>query len=118
MSSRCAALLLFLLAGCSSNLPQSFQKPASASSASPAPAVIVTGPSQVRLGSSVQYSALPGVSWSVNSITGGSASTGLISTSGIYSPSSTALPGHSVTIAASTASIPTVSSSLSVQVLN
>ena len=56
--------------------------------------------------------------WSVNTITGGNASIGLISASGLYSPSSTIVPGKSVTIAAATVAKPVVSSSLSVQVLN
>jgi uncharacterized protein (DUF1800 family) len=110
----------FLLAGCNSTLPQSFIKSASTSVPTPAPVkvVTVTGPSQVRLGGSAQYSAASGVVWSVNTITGGNASIGRISASGLYSPSSTIVPGKSVTIAAATAAKPIVSSSLSVQVLN
>jgi uncharacterized protein (DUF1800 family) len=113
------ALLLFLLAGCSSTLPQ-FQESASASVSTPTPlpVVSVTGPAEVRLGASAQYSAASGVVWSVNAITGGNASIGLISASGLYSPSSAIMPGHSVTIAAATATKPVVSSSLSVKVLN
>ena len=113
------ALLLFLLAGCSSTLPQ-FQESASASVSTPTPlpVVSVTGPAEVRLGASAQYSAASGVVWSVNAITGGNASIGLISASGLYSPSSAIVPGHSVTIAAATATKPVVSSSLSVKVLN
>jgi uncharacterized protein (DUF1800 family) len=56
--------------------------------------------------------------WSVNTITGGNASIGLISASGLYSPSLATVPGHSVTIAAATVAKPGVSSSLSVKVLN
>ena len=113
------ALLLFLLAGCSSTLPQ-FQESASASVSTPTPlpVVSVTGPAEVRLGASAQYTAVSGVVWSVNTITGGNASIGLISASGLYSPSSAIVPGHSVTIAAATATKPVVSSSLSVKVLN
>jgi uncharacterized protein (DUF1800 family) len=120
MRSRFPALLVFLLAGCNSTLPQSFKNPTSPSAPTPTPVpvVTVTGPSQVRLGSSAQYSAASGVVWSVNTITGGNASIGLISASGKYSPSSTIVPGHSVTIAAATVAKPVVSSSLSVDVLN
>ena len=120
MRSRFPALLVFLLAGCNSTLPQSFKNPTSPSAPTPTPVpvVTVTGPSQVRLGSSAQYSAASGVMWSVNTITGGNASIGLISASGKYSPSSTIVPGHSVTIAAATVAKPVVSSSLSVDVLN
>jgi uncharacterized protein (DUF1800 family) len=119
MTSKFVALLVFLLAGCSSTLPQ-FQKSASASVSTPTPlpVVPVTGPAQVRLGASAQYSASSGVVWSVNTITGGNASIGLISASGLYSPSSASVPGHSVTIAAATVAKPVVSSSLSVKVLN
>src|SRR5580692_6674239 len=104
MRSRFPALLVFLLAGCNSTLPQSSQKSTSTSAPTPTPVkvVTVTGPSQVRLGGSAQYSAASGVVWSVNTITGGNASIGLISASGLYSPSSTIVPGHSVTIAAAT----------------
>jgi uncharacterized protein (DUF1800 family) len=111
---------MFLLAGCSSTLPQSFQKSASASvtAPTPAPVVPVIGPAQVRFGASTQYSAAPGVAWSVNNITGGNASTGLISAAGLYSPSLTIVPGRSVTIAAATVAKPVASSSLSVKVLN
>jgi uncharacterized protein (DUF1800 family) len=111
---------VFLLAGCNSTLPQSSQKSTSTSAPTPTPVkvVTVTGPSQVRLGGSAQYSAAPGVVWSVNTITGGNASIGLISASGLYSPSSTIVPGKSVTIAAATAAKPIITSSLSVQVLN
>jgi uncharacterized protein (DUF1800 family) len=120
MRSRFPTLLVFLLAGCSSTLPQSSQKSASPTAATPTPGpvVSVTGPSQVRLGGNAQYGAAAGVVWSVNTVTGGNASIGLISASGLYSPSSAIVPGHSVTIAAATVAKPVVSSSLSVQVLN
>lgn len=72
----------------------------------------------MRFGASTQYSAAPGVLWSVNNITGGNASIGLISASGLYSPSLAIVPGDSVTIAAATVAKPVGSSSLSVKVLN
>ncbi len=118
MRSRFPALLVFLLAGCTSTLPQSFQKSPLATVPTPVPVVSVTGPPQVRLGGSAQYNAASGVVWSVNTIPGGNASIGLISPSGLYSPSSTIVPGHSVTIVAATVAKPVASSSLSVQVLN
>jgi len=112
--------VVFLLAGCSSTLPQSSKNSTSTSAPTPAPVpvVTVTGPSQVRFGASTQYSAAPGVLWSVNNITGGNASIGLISASGLYSPSLAIVPGDSVTIAAATVTKPVGSSSLSVKVLN
>src|SRR5579863_3973531 len=54
--------------------------------------VIVTGPAQVRLGSNGQlYAAVANssstsVTWQVNGVTGGSATTGTISSSGLYVP--------------------------------
>jgi uncharacterized protein (DUF1800 family) len=119
MRSKFPPSLVLLLAGCSSTLLQ-FQESASASVSTPTPlpVVSVTGPAEVRLGASAQYTAVSGVVWSVNTITGGNASIGLISASGLYSPSSAIMPGHSVTIAAATATKPVVSSSLSVKVLN
>jgi uncharacterized protein (DUF1800 family) len=112
--------VVFLLAGCSSTLPQSSKNSTSTSAPTPAPVpvVTVTVPSQVRFGASTQYSAAPGVLWSVNNITGGNASIGLISASGLYSPSLAIVPGDSVTIAAATVAKPVGSSSLSVKVLN
>src|ERR1700733_9482887 len=64
--------------------------------------LLLTGPSQVRLGGTAQYSALisgvivPAVVWSVNGYAGGANSTGLISASGLYSPASTIWAGHPV----------------------
>jgi len=82
--------------------------------------VTIAGPTQVRLGSSAQYSALvsgAAVSavWSVNGFAGGTGSTGPISASGFYTPATTILAGHSVTVAAAVAGH---SASLSVKVLN
>jgi uncharacterized protein (DUF1800 family) len=95
----------FLLAACSSGLQAQ---------------VSLIGPSQVRLGSTAQYSVAAGGSpatavWSVNGFAGGAGSTGLISASGLYSPASTIFAGHSVTI---TAKAGASSASLSVKVLN
>ena len=62
--------------------------------------VSLLGPAQARLGSETQYRALINgaiaseIVWSVDGIAGGSGSTGLISGSGVYSPS-TVWAGHS-----------------------
>ena len=86
--------------------------------------VSLTGPPKVRFGGTAQYSALvsgatgTAVVWSVNGVAHGTAATGTISASGLYSPASTILAGHSVTIGAATASKPASSASLSVKVLN
>jgi Abnormal spindle-like microcephaly-assoc'd, ASPM-SPD-2-Hydin len=104
---------VFFLAACSSGL----QGQATAQ-------VSIVGPAQVRLGGHAQYSALVGgatasaVVWSVNGFAGGSSSTGTISASGKYSPASTILAGHSVTIRAATESEPASTASLKVKVLN
>jgi uncharacterized protein (DUF1800 family) len=83
----------------------------------------IAGPAEVRLGGSATYSALlrgapATVVWSVNGYAGGIASTGTISSSGVYSPASTIFAGHSVTISAATKTTPVSSASLSVKVLN
>jgi uncharacterized protein (DUF1800 family) len=86
--------------------------------------VILSGPYQVRLGESAQYSAsiwnvsLPPVVWSVNSVAGGSDSTGPISASGLYTPVSTLAAGSSVTIGVVAAQQPSSSASRSVTILN
>ena len=102
--------LLFFLAACHSGLN--------------AQTVSLSGPSQVRLGSTAQYSALVSgavggaIVWSVNGSAGGSNSTGPISASGLYSPAATIFAGHSVTISATTVAKPASSASLSVKILN
>jgi hypothetical protein len=85
--------------------------------------VSIVGPTQVRLGGNAQYSATLGgaptpVAWSVNGFPGGNTTTGLIATSGVYSPSSTIWAGHSVTITAKTVSQPVSSTAITVKVLN
>src|ERR1700731_2038350 len=87
------------------------------------PVVSLSGPSQLRLGGTGQYSALvngvPGtVVWSVNGYAGGAGSTGPISTSGFYTPALAIFAGHSVIIGAATVAKPASSGSLSVKILN
>ena len=106
-----ASLGFFLATGISSLQAQS-----------PAPLSIV-GPTQVRLGSSANYSALvnganASVVWSVDGFAGGKVSYGIISSSGMYTPGNEIYAGHSVTIGAATVSTPVSSASLSVKVLN
>jgi hypothetical protein len=83
----------------------------------------IAGPAEVRLGGQGSYSALvngatANVVWSVNEIPGGNAAYGVISASGVYSPSSQIFAGHSVTVSATTLSAPVSSASLSVKILN
>ena len=89
-----------------------------------AQSVSLTGPTQVRLGSTAQYSAVvrgvsnPAIVWSVNGFVNGNSATGSISASGLYSPASTIFAGHSITIGAAVASDLASLASLSVKVLN
>jgi hypothetical protein len=85
--------------------------------------VSIAGPSEIREGGTAQYSALVNgapvaVQWSVNGVVGGKASIGLISTSGVYVPSTSIWAGHSVTVSASLPPNPGPSASLSVKILN
>jgi Glycoside hydrolase family 44 len=85
--------------------------------------VSIAGPSEIREGGTAQYSALVNgapvaVQWSVNGVVGGKASSGLISTSGVYVPSTSIWAGHSVTVSASLPPNPGPSASLSVKILN
>jgi uncharacterized protein (DUF1800 family) len=97
---------------------------AASSGALKAQTVSLTGSSYVRLGATAQYTAVasgvPGAAfvWSVNGAAGGTSANGRISTSGLFSPSSTFWAGHSVTISAAIASNPASSASLTVKVLN
>lgn len=113
MSTASSAIaVVFLLATCSSVLHAQI------------PTVVsLSGPSQLRLGGTGQYSALvngvPGsVVWSVNGYAGGAGSTGPISTSGFYTPALVIFAGHSVIISAATVAKPASSGSLSVKILN
>jgi uncharacterized protein (DUF1800 family) len=86
--------------------------------------VSLSGPTQVRFGTTAQYSAVvsgvsnPAIVWSVNGFVKGNSATGSISATGLYSPASTIFAGHSVTIGAALASSPASSASLTVKVLN
>jgi len=109
-SQRAAKLLILFVMACSGVLQ--------------AETVSLSGPTQVRFGTTAQYSAVvsgvskPAIVWSVNGFVKGTSATGSISASGLYSPASTIFAGHSVTIGAAVASSPASSASLSVKVLN
>jgi uncharacterized protein (DUF1800 family) len=92
--------------------------------AAPQVSVTVTGPSQVRLGSSVQFYSVvtnassTSVTWQVNGVAGGNSSTGIITSSGQYTPP-TAIPStNPVTITAVSVASPTISGALSLSVEN
>jgi Glycoside hydrolase family 44 len=85
--------------------------------------VSIAGPTEIREGGTAQYSALlhgasVAVQWSINGVAGGKASSGLISTSGVYVPSTSIYAGHSVTVSATLAPSPAPSATLSVKILN
>jgi uncharacterized protein (DUF1800 family) len=100
--ARCASVVLFSavlldFAGCGNG---------SSGSNTPQIAVVVSGASATRIGSSTQFfAAVTGttnaaVLWQVNGVTGGTVATGTISASGLYTPPA-ALPSNpSVTITA------------------
>ena len=115
-----AGLLVSLaLIGCSTGSSSSNSTPTP-----PAVVVSVTGPAQVRLGSTVQlYSSVANtsntsVTWQVNGVTGGSSTTGTISSSGLYTPPSAIPASNPVTIAAVSVASPTISGTLSETVEN
>src|ERR1700733_7636488 len=66
----------------------------------------------------VANTASTSVTWQVNSVTGGSAATGTISSSGLYTPPATIPSTNPVTITAVSVASPTISGSLSVTVQN
>jgi uncharacterized protein (DUF1800 family) len=80
----------------------------------------ISGASQIRFGGSQQYTALAagiptGAVWSVNGVVGGTIATGPISTTGLYTPVSTIIAGHTVILSATSAAS---SASLTVKILN
>ncbi len=93
---------LLLTFGCSGN------------SNTPNPAVVsVTGVPQTRIGTTAQFTAtITGsssfaVTWQVNGVTGGSSTTGTISTSGLYTAPSSLPSPNTVTIAAVSSAVST-----------
>jgi uncharacterized protein (DUF1800 family) len=100
MTSRIVATALLLAA------PQGMPMAAAAAVSAPPITVTVTGASQVRLGNSTQMTATvlnttnTAVSWQVNGVTGGSASAGTISTTGLYTPPAAIPSAGTVTIGA------------------
>jgi uncharacterized protein (DUF1800 family) len=107
--------LAALLGGCNSsgNHTQSQQ-----------PSVAVTGSSQVRLGSTVTFTATvtnasnTAVNWEVNTIPGGNSTIGTISSAGVYTPPAAIPNPNTVTIAAYSIGSPGVSGSEAVSILN
>ena len=97
------------LSGCSGN--------AGGSTSTLPAAVVITGGSQVRLGSTVQFSANVPVTWQVNGITGGAAATGTISTTGLYTPPAS-IPVGTTTISAISVTFGPAAASQAMSILN
>jgi uncharacterized protein (DUF1800 family) len=121
-SSRFILVLPFLclLIGCGGGSTQS------ESTTTPQPSVAINPPApSVRPGDPpVQFTATvantsnTAVTWSVNGTTGGSAATGLISTTGQYTAPATVPTSNVVTVQAALVSTPTVQGTSSVTLLN
>ena len=99
--------LAALIAGCSSSTA-----PTSPTPTPPNPAITISGGNQVRLGSTIQFTATvtnttnTAVTWQVNSVAGGSTATGTISPAGLYTPPTTLPSPNTVTISAVTQATP------------
>lgn len=105
-----------MLSGCGSSTSGS-------TNTSPA-TVSVTGASQVRIGSTAQFSAVvsnassSAVTWQVNNISGGNSSVGTITSTGLYTPPTSIPTSNTVTITAVSVASPTLSASASISILN
>jgi uncharacterized protein (DUF1800 family) len=103
------------LAGCAGNVSLS---------QAAAVQVAVTGGGQVRLGATAQLTAMvthssnTAVTWSVNGVTGGNATTGTISASGLYTPPKTVPTQNTMMIAATSVASPSASATITEAVLN
>ena len=119
--------MLSVLIGCASSATAPPPGPPASSPTNPSPggstqpSIQITGSSQVRLGSSAQYTAnvtgesSPSVVWTAHI---GETPIGQITPSGLYTPPSS-LPGSStLTVTATSAVDPTVTASIPVQLLN
>lgn len=102
-------LVIILVAGCGSGMHEV------ANATATVPAVVVTGPTQVQIGTLVQYvasiaaSSNSAVQWSINSIVGGSVQYGQISANGVYTPPTT-LPAQGTVVVMATSADGTVQS--------
>src|SRR5208282_2341675 len=88
------------------------------------PSVTVSGASQVRLGSTVSFTATvsnlsnTAVNWQVNGIAGGSSTLGTITAAGVYTPPSTIPATNTVNVTAVSVASPSVSGSAPLSILN
>jgi uncharacterized protein (DUF1800 family) len=109
-SAAILAVAMSTLIGCTSNIN---------APTTPQIAVAVTGASATRLGTTTQFTAVVtgttnlAVVWEVNAVPGGSAATGTISATGLYTAPAVMPPATTVTITAVSAASATTSSSVS-----
>jgi uncharacterized protein (DUF1800 family) len=86
--------------------------------------VSISGNSQVRVGSTVQFTAAvtnssnTAVSWKVNNVAGGTSTTGTISSTGLFTPPTATPSPNTVTITAVSQASATASGSLTETILN
>jgi uncharacterized protein (DUF1800 family) len=91
--------LLWMIGGCSA-------RSAGTTQAAPTATVTIAGAAQLRIGGTAQFTATvtnatsTAVTWQVNGVAGGSATTGTISTTGLYTAPSTLPSPNTVTISA------------------
>ena len=123
--SMIALLALCLAAGCSSNFSEQPTTSSSTSSSSTSDiSIAVSGASQVRLGSSIQFTATvtnasnTAVYWQVNGLDGGNGATGHISSTGVYTPPAVLPSPNAVTVSAVSQASSAASASAPVTVLN
>ena len=108
-----AGCLLGLVVGCSSG----------GTAPVATPQISLVGPSSVRLGSTQQFTATVtnttniAVTYQVNGVAGGTAATGTISTTGLYTPPAT-IPTGTITVTAVGTAAPSLTSSIVVSILN
>ena len=87
------------------------------------PQISLTGGSSVRLGSTQQFTATvtnssnTAVTYQVNGVAGGTAATGTISTTGLYTPPAT-IPTGTISVTAVGTAAPSLTSSIVVSILN
>jgi uncharacterized protein (DUF1800 family) len=113
-----ASLSLLWMAGCSSG------SVSGSTGTTPQISVSVAGASSTRLSATTQFTATvtgttnTAVAWQVNGVTGGSATNGTISTSGLYTAPATMPGSTSVTVSAISVASPTATGALTESLQN